>query len=606
MLALLLPTVVLLLLPSLKVFAAEQEKPTAPRLHLALPESFRLLQDQRFDLRVEIAHLPASAPAALTLELDGVPWAKQAEVSSANDGDPSTADQQWTFRELSFAKAGRRQLKLRLQQNDLIISAERQIEVQAFAPVGKQRSLVLMVGDAMGTAYRDAGRILLKGADGGLRQGRYREMLAMDQMPVSGMVMTHSWNALTPDSTATASALMTGNKTINGATGVFPDSDDVLVKVGAEQATARLASNNPRVETLFEYLKRRHNYRTGVVTTSSITDATPSATYAHSISRKRHYDIARQLVDGGFGGGPGVDVVLGGGRSFFSARIKGLSEDQRDLEQEMKQRGYKLAHDRVQLEKAKLQAGDKILGLFAEDDMEPLLYKLGQKAKTSTSGAVAKDKALATAQPTLDNMVRAALTALQGAPFVLLVEGALIDKESHRNEGENVFYEVMEFDRAVEVVSKFRASQQQPLLQIVTADHDQTMTLLGVAIKDDAKTPQNVAASMVGPDVFADSGKERSVIEAMGYPTYQIDPASGYPRRDSERALMVGFRTAGHTASAVPVTADGPGALLFTGYMDQTDIFFKAALALGQSTDKLDQALRAITEDRRMVRPWPR
>ena len=53
------------------------------------------------------------------------------------------------------------------------------------------------------------------------------------------------------------------------------------------------------------------------------------------------------------------------------------------------------------------------------------------------------------------------------------------------------------------------------------------------------------------------------------------------------RRLAVGFRTGDHTGSSVPVTAQGPGALLFTGYMDQTDLFFKMAqLALGGRTDQ--------------------
>jgi alkaline phosphatase len=39
------------------------------------------------------------------------------------------------------------------------------------------------------------------------------------------------------------------------------------------------------------------------------------------------------------------------------------------------------------------------------------------------------------------------------------------------------------------------------------------------------------------------------------------------------------------------LTAEGPGALLFTGYYDQTDIFFKIARALASDTSPLDQAL---------------
>jgi alkaline phosphatase len=55
--------------------------------------------------------------------------------------------------------------------------------------------------------------------------------------------------------------------------------------------------------------------------------------------------------------------------------------------------------------------------------------------------------------------------------------------------------------------------------------------------------------------------------------------------------LAVGFRTGDHTGTSVPVTAEGPGALLFTGYMDQTDIFFKMATAISSDTSVLDKTL---------------
>jgi hypothetical protein len=62
------------------------------------------------------------------------------------------------------------------------------------------------------------------------------------------------------------------------------------------------------------------------------------------------------------------------------------------------------------------------------------------------------------------------------------------------------------------------------------------------------------------------------------------------------RRLAVGFRTGDHTGSSVPVTAEGPGALLFTGYMDQTDIFFKMAASASMDTAEIDRALEVITK----------
>jgi alkaline phosphatase len=59
--------------------------------------------------------------------------------------------------------------------------------------------------------------------------------------------------------------------------------------------------------------------------------------------------------------------------------------------------------------------------------------------------------------------------------------------------------------------------------------------------------------------------------------------------------LRWGFRTGDHTGSSVPVTAEGPGAFLFTGYMDQTDIFFKMAAARSSDTSDADKLVDAMT-----------
>ena len=82
----------------------------------------------------------------------------------------------------------------------------------------------------------------------------------------------------------------------------------------------------------------------------------------------------------------------------------------------------------------------------------------------------------------------------------------------------------------------------------------------------------------------------------FGSPAYTLDAASGYPLNSgpSLRRLAVGFRTGDHTGSSVPVTAEGPGAFLFTGYLDQTDIFFKMAAALSTDTTEADRIVELL------------
>jgi alkaline phosphatase len=87
---------------------------------------------------------------------------------------------------------------------------------------------------------------------------------------------------------------------------------------------------------------------------------------------------------------------------------------------------------------------------------------------------------------------------------------------------------------------------------------------------------------------------------AYEFPDYQDADGDGYPenRVVGEKGrirLSVGFRTGSHTAESIPVTAEGPGAFLFTGLMDQTDLPFKIAVSLRGDTaegDKIIQLLR--------------
>src|SRR5262249_13832388 len=86
---------------------------------------------------------------------------------------------------------------------------------------------------------------------------------------------------------------------------------------------------------------------------------------------------------------------------------------------------------------------------------------------------------------------------------------------------------------------------------------------------------------------------------SVGLPDYQDADGDGYPENrqvgdKGHRRLAVGFRTGGHAGSSLPITAEGPGAALFGGYLDQTDIFFRSSQALSQDTTRIDQLLKEV------------
>ena len=93
------------------------------------------------------------------------------------------------------------------------------------------------------------------------------------------------------------------------------------------------------MENLWQYLKRRFNYRTGIVTTAAVTDATPAVEGAYIGYRQARLEIARQYRENPMlNGRPAFDVILGGGTDPFTAAGR---TDKRDLIAEFQSLGYR-------------------------------------------------------------------------------------------------------------------------------------------------------------------------------------------------------------------------------------------------------------------------
>ena len=142
--------------------------------------------------------------------------------------------------------------------------------------------------------------------------------LAFEKLPHVALAKTYNTNQQVPDSAGTMTAMVSGVKTKAGVLGV-----DARAVPGDHRSTA-----GSRVPTILEEAEQR-GLATGLVTTTTITHATPAACYAHSPNRLWENDqllspeareagfpdLARQLVE--FSYGDGIDVILGGGREHF-------------------------------------------------------------------------------------------------------------------------------------------------------------------------------------------------------------------------------------------------------------------------------------------------
>lgn len=616
----------------------------------AAPVIARFLPGQRFDLQATIKPDAGQRITAARFLVDGRPVAATVALRDCASGCVKGVSAETaiaTVRAVSSLAAGMHEFSVEATQADgQKVTARGNFEVVPFtAAMGpKVRNIIILLGDGMGAAQRTAARIV-----NGYAQGKALQPLAMDTFTATGLVKTSSLNSIVTDSSPGMTAYVSGNKNNNNEEGVFPD--DTID-----------AFDNPRIEYLSEYLHRTQGKQLGIVTTADVFDATPAGNAVHTSNRGAGTGIVDQFFDDRRN--TGLTVLMGGGRKWFlpagtpgSARTDsndyafsatdphtaeivkrwgaaaGTLDKGRDLIQEFQSAGFNYAATKADLDKA--DATKPLLGLFAFSNMNVALDKINGRRGSDRNGlggaSVVDDFGLPD-QPMLDEMAAKALGVLRKAPkgFVLMIEGASIDKQAHNMDTERWMLDTLEFDRAVRVAQDFAAEQGDTLV-IVTADHECSgAALIGGALVTDARLAElatkkgvaNLRNQVVGP--YEKAGFPRYQIAADGYPqTTDIDhrllvgyganadryedwrtkktpqrdgqqpfasemPLKWYPANAQERDDALGEylvtgqvpgETAVHTATDVPLSAYGPGALAFTGVIDNTDVFFKLAQA---------------------------
>ena len=652
------------------LFSAPTFAQSTPSVRILLPEHPRLLQGQLVDLVLEVRN--AASVANLKVLSGGTDITSKFAAAAKAELDCDTSSD-WVVRAnlQSFDAPGDLKLEVSVNAGGQTVTDTRTIEVRPFDLTGKQRkNLILFIGDAMGTAYRDAARLIARATvdatgKNSFRDGFFDDLLEMDKMPVSGMSMTYGTDSIVPDSANTGTAWATGNKSFLNAVNSLGDGTDCKWRFNGQQNAATLPyiTDNPRVENLWQYLKRRYGYRAGIVSTAAITDATPAVEGAYVGYRQARLEIARQYRENPMlNGRPAFDVILGGGTDPFTA---GGRTDKRNLIAEFQSLGYLYVTTASELKRATY---GPTIGLF-KGSASPTPASNGIATASDVNMDVAYDKLKIqrpaseptanlgsfTDQPMLELMTQKAIELLSGgfapAPFILMVEGASIDKQSHPNQAAGTIWDTIEFDKAVGAARAWaRKRSSKDTLIVVTADHDQSMSIIGVSNTPDAEyfnrsksekvsihttagdqdftvwgdsysnaraglpfvntstTSSNNGGTPTMPGTFTATNSTAEPWTSTystyyGTTAYKLDAATGYPANagDNIRRLAVGFRTGDHTGSSVPVTAEGPGAFLFTGYMDQTDIFFKMAAAASTDTAEADKLLEMLTTG-----PYPR
>lgn len=233
---------------------------------------------------------------------------------------------------------------------------------------------------------------------------------------------TDSYRKVT-DSAAGATAFSIGQKTYTRAIGV--DSDSVAQ------------------ETILETLQK-DGYRTGLISLTSITHATPAAFYAHVRDRDQHEDIAAQLIEAD------IDYLAGGGRDYFVRRTDG-----QDLLAQWRERGYHL--DTAALTAPRAEQRNAFL--LADNSLPAKVQGRGDFLPAATQQALH-------------------YLSEQEAPFFLMVEGSYIDWAGHAEDAEMLIQEVEDFDQVLGIALDYVAANPNTLL-LVTADHETGEVSLG-------------------------------------------------------------------------------------------------------------------------------
>ncbi|SFJ28846.1 alkaline phosphatase [Halobacillus dabanensis] len=402
---------------------------------------------------------------------------------------------------------------------------------------GKVKNVIFLIGDGMGSSYTSAYRYLKDDPS-----TPYTENTAFDK-DLIGMQETYSWDeeeSIT-DSAAAATSMAAGIKTYNNAIAV--DMEQKEVKTALE-------------------LAKENGKSTGIVATSQVNHATPASFGAHDKSRHNYNDIADDYFDERVNGEHKIDVILGGGTSYFE-------REDRNLTKEFQEDGYSHVNTKQELLE---NDDDQVLGLFAPKGMDKMIDRPED-------------------MPSLKDMTSSALDRLSEDKdgFFLMVEGSQIDWAGHDNDIVSAMSDMEDFEEAYKEAIEF-AKKDKHTLVITTADHSTG----GMAMGRDGEyqwNPEPIKAAKRTPDFMAAEISDGANVERtlskyidLDLTNEEIesvkDAAEDGSTTEIDNAIEhifdirsgTGWTTGGHTGEDVIVYGYGPKSDLFAGLHDNHEV----------------------------------
>ncbi|WHX50408.1 alkaline phosphatase [Paenibacillus woosongensis] len=435
---------------------------------------------------------------------------------------------------------------------------------------GQSKNLIVLIGDGMGPAQVSAARYFQQYENNvkSLNLDPYyvgQATTYADRGEDGGQIVS----GIVTDSASAGTAFATGHKTYNA--GISVSNEDVSRPFASVLEAAELNGKS-----------------TGLVTTARITHATPAVYASHVRNRDNENAIASQYLDSG------IDVLFGGGESFFLTKEERGKRSDKNLLPEFEAKGYKVVKTGQGL--SKLSAKDsKVLGLFGSSHVA---YVPDRTAEV----------------PSLAEMTSKALEILSANEngFAIMIEGGRIDHAGHANDLPTMVQEVIDFDEAFKVAIEF-AKKDGNTSVVVTADHETGGLSLSrdniyelnvdlwnqqknsseslVTVLNEAKTIADVKKIVANNTWITDLTDEEAqyILDGDGS-SYKRE--GGYNAVISKR-LLVGWSGHGHSAVDVGVWAYGPIAEKVKGQIDNTRIATASAEELGVDLQEATANLQA-------------
>jgi alkaline phosphatase len=291
------------------------------------------------------------------------------------------------------------------------------------------RNIIFMIGDGMGIPDVYAAMTVSD------------KPLNIERCNIIGLQKTFSSDNYITDSAAAGTALATGNKTKNGTIG--------------------MDSQGNRVKSILE-IAEEHGRSTGLVSTSSVTHATPASFIAHQSSRGSYEDIAKDFLR------TGIDVFIGGGFDHFARR-----GDKLNLIDSLKFRGYEVD---TSMSMVLRSTSGKLAGLTAPVHNPYRLKGRGDMLPATSAKAIE-------------------ILNKNKKGFFLMIEGSQIDWAGHANAADTLVDETLDFDKAIGVALDFAEIDGHTLV-VITADHETG----GVTIIDGDRATHKVKLSFSTKD----------------------------------------------------------------------------------------------------------